>query len=141
MLALSRPVELFVLLGVDMLDVCHHQVAHVHQLGKRAKVRLVAREWCKRGVEAGIDAAGFCFGEKIEHELGLKQSFAARDGNAALRTPVATVALGSIEKLVGFDHLGAFCRPSVGVVAIAATHRAALEENDKAHAGAVGRAK
>ena len=118
-----------VALGINVLDVCHHEVAGIEDATKRREGRLLAGERSEGGVEAGVDAAGVRGLEKLGYEFGLGESLAAGDGDAALGTPVAPVALGAVKELVDAHEGATLGTPGIRVVAEAAAHGATLKED------------
>ena len=126
-----------VLGGVDVFDVCEDQVAGGHDALPRLVEGLLTRERRKRRVQTRVDAAGMSTFEELCHEVWLEERLAARDGNAALASPVAAVTLCLVEQIVGLSQGATVERPGVGVMAVAAAHGAALQEDYETHAGAV----
>ena len=130
-----------VLLGVDVLDVRQDEIRDPHELDKGVEEGRRAGEGGKRAVQAGVDVALVRLGEELQHELGLQQRLATAHGDAALGAPVAAVALRLVEKVVRARLAALVQGPGVDVVAVAAAHGTALQEDEEAHARAVGRAK
>ena len=87
--------------------------------------------------------AQFNVGSSTSTRTDLQQSLTTTHRDAALGTPISTVALGLVEQLGdGCGSVGLSGHtPRIGVVTIAATHVAAFEEDNKPHTGAVDRAK
>ena len=133
--------ELLVLLGVDMLDVEHHEIGAPHQPVECREPRRIIIERPARGVEAGVDAVLFEEFEELRDELKLQQRLAAAHRNAALVSPVRLVADGLIHDVLCVPELPLADFPGVGVVAVAAAHAAALHEDDEAHPGPVNGAE
>ena len=128
-------------LGINVLDVCHHEVAGIEDATKRREGRLLAGERSEGGVEAGVDATGVGGLEELGHEFGLGESLAAGDGDAAFGTPVAPVALGAVKELVDAHEGATLGTPGIRVVAEAAAHGATLKEDEETNARAVSRAE
>ena len=92
------------------------------------------------GVEAGVNAVGLAGDEPVADEFGLQQGFATARGHAAAGGFQVEAVLddllhefidGDFARFVGF-HV-----PGVAVVAVEATHQAALGEDNEAQPGAV----
>ena len=77
----------------------------------------------------------------MPHEVRLEERLAARDGDAALASPVAAITLRLVKEVRRLHERAAVEGPGIGVVTVTAAHGAALEEDDEAHARAVCRAK
>ena len=84
--------ELFVLCGIDVLDVDEEQVCRGHEALEFAEVRLVTNKVYTRGVNAGMHACGFCGFKEFNEKVHLREWLAAAHGNAAVFAPVALVA-------------------------------------------------
>ena len=128
--------EFFVDVVVELFEVEHDEVGVVEQ-GFQGVVVMAG---VAVGVEAGVDAVGLAGDEPVADEFGLQQRFAAACGHAAaggfqieavLDDLLHQFVHGDLARFVGF-HV-----PGVAVVAVKATHQAALGEDDEAQAGAV----
>ena len=86
------------------------------------------------GVERRVDALCLQDGKQLLDERGLEKRFAARDGDAARLLPVGAVAQQAARELRGLNFLAARRIPGVGVVAVRAAQRTALQEGDGAEA-------
>ena len=125
------------LLVVDFLDVEEDRVRDLGQCLKLRDKWLFAGKRLRRGVEAGADAACLRLLEELEHEVDLYERVAAADGDAALLTPVLTVALCVVEELVRGAHVVALQCPGVRIVAVAAAHVTTLQKDRISDARAV----
>ena len=135
--------ELTMRLRVDMLQVEEHGVGNLHQPQELAIEGFTPRKRLPCRVEAGIDAAAVGFLKEADETVDLQQGLAAADGDTTLVAPVSPVALRLVEQLC---HRPGFLvspghAPRVGIMAIAATHVAAFEEDDETNAGTVDRAE
>ena len=76
--------------------------------------------------------------EQVGQKLGLQKRLATRNGNAAAAVKLM-VTLELVHEVLNGHHGAAVNRPSIGIVAIRAAHRTALDKHYEADAGTVNR--
>ena len=84
--------ELFMLFGINVLDVNEQQICCGHEPFEFAKVWLITNKVYSRGVDAGVYACGFCGLEEFNEKIHLRKRLATAHSNAAVFAPVALVA-------------------------------------------------
>ena len=131
---------------VHRLEVEHHQISDVHQPLKRPLIRRIRPIGLTRRIQHGVHAPLVRQLEQRRHKFHLEQRFAAADGDAAalsVLAPVFFVAQRPLNQGFRVRRLGSGVArlPRIGVVAELAAHRAALQKDHIAHAGAVHKAE
>ena len=127
--------------GIDVLNVQHDQVGHVHQRVELLIVRAFPLAVGDAGgVDAGVNVLFLGQAEELQHEVDLQERLAAGDGDAAVFVELA-VALKLADDLLRGHPVSLADLPGIRIVAVLAAHGAALREHHKAQARAVHRAE
>ena len=130
----APPCQLFMLVGVDVLDVEKQQVGILHQLFELLEKRSCTAKRLRRCVETGVNALRFRLAEELDEEVHLQQRLAPTHRYASVCAPIAFKANGFRQEFVGCHQLVGMRIPRVWVVAILATHGATFQENDETNA-------
>ena len=123
---------------VDVLHIQQQDVRYLHQLFELAEERFLPGKGLAGSVDAGADAPGFGLPEQVQQEIHLEQRFPSADGDAPFRTPVGPVAFRLVQQFVsGFQLAPLAAFPGVHIVAVQASHVAALDKDDETGSGPV----
>ena len=120
--------------GIDMLDIQKKQVGVFHECVKLLEKRFISGKRIAGSIDHSMDAFLFCFLEKLNQKIHLKERFSSADGNSAFAAPVGAVAESLFQKFVGRHQVGVIGTPGVRIVTKLTAHLTALYKNHKADA-------
>lgn len=91
--------EFLVCVSVDVLNVHEQEVGGFHQSFDFSKRFACGSECDAARVDTRVDSCRFCGLEEFNHEVDLRQRFAAAYCNAAVSSPVGLVAQGFFQQV------------------------------------------
>lgn len=140
--------EFLVRVSVDVLDVHEQKVRRFHKAFDFSKWFACRPERDAARVDARVDSRRFCGLEEFNHEVDLRQRFAAAYCNATVGSPVGLVAQGFFQQVfcrnIERSIRGSVCAfspeiPRFWIVAELAAHGAALRKDDESNARSIDR--
>ena len=131
--------QLFMLDRIGVLNVEQHHIGLVEYgielLGMRGIERIAAAIQAGMHATIGVIVHG---AEQVGQKRGLQERLAAGHRNTTAAIELM-IALELVHQVLDGHHGAAVNRPGIGIVAIRATHGAALNKHHKADAGSVDR--
>ena len=88
------------LLIINMLDIQHYKICHLHKFLEFTEEWLFSCKWIPAGIQCRVDSSFFGFLEQLQQKIDLQKRFASTDGNTALTSPVSAVFPGFINQFI-----------------------------------------